>query len=591
MRIIKWIGLALALVVVLAVGGIAVFLATVDFSEYRDSIAAELKALTGREVRIAGKIDAELLSGNPSVVVHDIAIANTPWGTRKEMVRLERLEVEIELLPLITGKLSVRRLVAHGADILLETDEKGQRNWTFATDWLKAQAPDKEPAFKLLAVGEIALESARVAYRDGTTGGLDEFSLMRFSARGTRLEAPLAFQAAGIADGKPVNVKGELGSLKDFLEGRAATVQFAASVGPSDFSGRLVVQAGEKIAIKGALASERVEIEAAGRKASQGRLFADNPMPMGLIRVVTADVAYKAKTMIVGGSPLANVVASVRIANSELTLKPVTADIAGGHLAGEITLNATTRPAAFAANLSLRGLSLAQLNPTVTGPMEVDLQVTSTGDSPRAIAAGLNGYVAVIGGPGRVRDQSLALLTFGIGTIEKVLTTGSLRSEAVNCVVAGFEFTKGIGRSRVLLIDSPRLSFVGSGVVNLHNETMDLLFVPATKDLVGVGDVAIHPVRMRGHLLRPAITVDPSEAAKEAAKNIVGVAERSINFVGSLFGVTSGPKRSGSSCGAAISRAKGRAAAAPVRNTTQPSTRAPAPRRERNLFQRLNPFD
>ena len=175
------------------------------------------------------------------------------------------------------------------------------------------------------------------------------------------------------------------------------------------------------------------------------------------------------------------------------------------------------------------------------------------------------------------------MLTFGIGTFEKLLRTGQVRTERVNCVVGRFDFQNGIGRSRVLLIDSQRLAYVGSGVVNLKTESLDVLMVPRTKD-IGLGEVTIQPVRVRGPLARPSATVDASAAAKQTAKSIVGVAERSINFVGSLIGVT-GKKRRGSACGYAIAQARGK-----VPTQRKAPTRS-APNRSKNLLQRLNPFD
>jgi AsmA family protein len=224
--------------------------------------------------------------------------------------------------------------------------------------------------------------------------------------------------------------------------------------------------------------------------------------------------------------------------------------------------------------------------------MSLNLDVRGVGDTPRAIAATLGGRTSLIGGPGRVANDALVLLTFGIGSVEKLLTRGSVRAENVNCVVARFDFTSGIGHSRVLVTDSARLTFIGQGTLSLRSEQMNLLFVPRTKE-TGLGDVTIHPVRVTGPILRPTASVDPSAAAKEAAKNVLETARRGLNFVGSLVGATQRESRSGSPCAHAIALAGGRPVPAQTGSgRLSGPAKAPArPRKKKGLLQRLNPFD
>ncbi|MFC7539484.1 hypothetical protein ACFQU2_08465 [Siccirubricoccus deserti] len=61
-----------------------------------------------------------------------MALANMPSGSRPEMLRMRRAEVELALLPLLSRRVEVRRLVLVAPDLLLETDKAGQPNWAFA---------------------------------------------------------------------------------------------------------------------------------------------------------------------------------------------------------------------------------------------------------------------------------------------------------------------------------------------------------------------------------------------------------------------------------------------------------------------------
>ena len=583
MRLIKRLALAALLLLLVAVGGFAVFLATADFSDYKDTIAAQIREATGRDVRIGGKIDADLLSLSPAVVLNDLSIANTSWGTAKTMVRVKRLEVQIELLPLLSGNISVKRMVAIEPTIFLETDAGGRRNWIFSPP---AGAGAKGKRTGALAFHEVRVVRARISYRDGSTGDIDRFGITRLTLTAKSMTSPVRFDLAGSFGRKEITVKGRLGSMADLVNGRAAALRFAARFGGSDLTGNVVVQSAAKIAIKGTLSSKRLDTSDFGPPGTGKRLFGDDPLPVGLLRIVNLDIAFKADKLVLGRTTLGGVSATVRIRNSVLTLQPLSASLAGGKLTGRLRLDAVARPARITAKLDLRGVSLSKLKRSVSGPMTIELDVRGRGRSPRAIASTLAGRVALIGGPGRVADDAFALITFGTGTILNLLKRGSLRSERVNCVVARFDFVGGIGRSRVVVIDTARLTYIGRGTINLGNESINILMVPAVKD-IGLGDITIHPIRISGPLRSPGISIDSSAAAKETAKNIFSIAGRTLNFVGSLLGVTKGPKSRGNPCPNAIARARG---TAPAAQTGGASARLKA-RKKKGLLQRLNPFD
>jgi len=588
MRLVKRLVLSVLVVVALAIVAVVIIVSTTDFNEYKSTIAAQLKAATGREVTIGGRIETRLLSAKPAIVVNDITIANAPWGTRKEMVRLKRLEVKVALLPLIVGDIAVKRMVAIEPDILLETDKSGRQNWVFAATSAKQATSGSGPN---LSFKQLRIEGARIAYRDGSSGAIDRFGIKRLTATAKSLTSPMRFVAVGSVDERAVSIMGQIGPLADLFSGRAVNVQFAATAGKSDIEGKIVLQLADKVSLKGTVESKRLDFRDFGETAKDPRLFGAGPMPVGLLRAINANLGFTANRLMAGSTPLIDAKATIRVADGVLTASKLSAGLAGGVLSGELSVNAAARPAKFKTKFSLTRVSLAKLTPSVAGPMRLHVDVRGVGDTPRAIASSLSGRSWLVGGPGRVANDGLVLLTFGIGSLQKLLTRGSVNAENVNCVVARFDFTAGIGRSRVLVIDSNRLTFLGRGNVNLRSEQMNLLFVPRTKE-TGLGDVTLHPVRLAGPIRRPSATVDASAAANEVAKNIYGSARRSINWVGSLIGASSRGKKRGSPCPGAIAAATGRGTVVRPGRPGKPARRQPAkPSRKKNLLQRLNPFD
>ena len=129
MKKLKWIVTGLvALLVAVAVAGYVV-LSTMDFDYLRPRIEAEAKKATGRDLKIAGQIRVQP-SLTPTLAIDRVSFANAPWGSSPEMVTLERFEVEVALMPLLSGDIDIRRLVVVKPKILLETNAEGQANWS-----------------------------------------------------------------------------------------------------------------------------------------------------------------------------------------------------------------------------------------------------------------------------------------------------------------------------------------------------------------------------------------------------------------------------------------------------------------------------
>src|SRR5690242_13876830 len=168
MRLVRYLSLGLVALIVLA--GIAVFvlLETTDFDQYRPLIAAEVKAVTGRDLEIAGKFHLAF-SLTPTVSASDVRFANAPWGSRPDMARLDRLEAEIKLLPLLSGTLAIRQVRLIGADILLETDKAGLGNWLFQS---AATAPSSSggAANAPPTIDGLSIKNSVLTFRDGQTG-------------------------------------------------------------------------------------------------------------------------------------------------------------------------------------------------------------------------------------------------------------------------------------------------------------------------------------------------------------------------------------------------------------------------------------
>lgn len=204
-----------------AVAGLA-YVRSIDFDRHRPALVAELRAATGREVVIDGPVGLSLWP-RPRFFASEVAVANAPWGTRNALMRLDRVEADLAILPLLQGdwRLSKVRLIR--PDLWFETDAVGKINWILAGDGTPVHAlgngraqergGDAE-AGKILAsldIGRVELEGGRITYRDGATGDITVLSVRDASIEGDGYTRPLAFVFSGSWDAIPVVMRGVVG--------------------------------------------------------------------------------------------------------------------------------------------------------------------------------------------------------------------------------------------------------------------------------------------------------------------------------------------------------------------------------------------
>ncbi|MBT7233908.1 MAG: AsmA family protein, partial [Rhodospirillaceae bacterium] len=126
----KWIRIFVILIVaVIAIGvGGAAILVAVDKNEIRDLLSAEVKKATGRTLAIKGDLHLAI-SLSPTVIANDVTFANAAWGSSPSMVSLKRLEVGLNLIPLLKGEIDFTNIQLVAPKILLErrAEEKSSK--------------------------------------------------------------------------------------------------------------------------------------------------------------------------------------------------------------------------------------------------------------------------------------------------------------------------------------------------------------------------------------------------------------------------------------------------------------------------------
>jgi len=237
-RLFKTISILGVLLIAVVVAAVAV-LSSLDFNDYKGVIAEEAKKATGRDLKISGDLKLNI-SLTPSLYVDGVTFANAPWGSRPDMVTLKRLEAEVALLPLLSSKVDVKRVVLIGLDLLAETDKQGRGNWQFgAADGKSAAAAETSSSGgNLPLVRKVRIKDLRVTYRDGRTGEQTRLTLPSLDLGADGVEAPLRIALQGDVNGEDFSAAGTIASIRQLTAGGELPLDLKAQALGADMTVR-----------------------------------------------------------------------------------------------------------------------------------------------------------------------------------------------------------------------------------------------------------------------------------------------------------------------------------------------------------------
>lgn len=214
-RWVKYAVIGSAALAVAVATGLLALVHIVDLDRYARQALDEAKNMTGRELHVGGRLAVSIFP-QPAVVAEDVSLANAPWGSRKEMARIARVEVRIALLPLLRGSVRFAKIVLVQPDVLLETSPRGEGNWQFGGR-PPAQAPAKESGpRRIFGIEALGIERGRLTYRAAASEPIVlEVDRLELAKRALSEVDDVSLQAT--LRGQPFTVKGSMGTIAELL--------------------------------------------------------------------------------------------------------------------------------------------------------------------------------------------------------------------------------------------------------------------------------------------------------------------------------------------------------------------------------------
>jgi len=594
----------LGLVVAFGVG-VALF----DWNWFRHPLERYLREQSNREVRI-GDLHVDVgFSLEPTVRVRDVYIENAPWAHKGPAAVAGEASFTFSLKSLWEGRPVISRLVLIDADVQLERQADGLRNWRLRNPEDRSPGRVKvlrmEPHRTMIRVirRDIDLDvlvAASDAVADGEStdtahptrihfkgefGGTVFSGEVQTGARLTFLESGESFPMRGHAtagksrldvDGtvadvlKPsaidatVRLAGaSLSELNPFLrmslpasrpyefESRVRRAQGDTSfqavqgkIGHTDLAGEFSVDLGkERPRVRAVLRSQSADLAdlgslvGAGRsadhaadqeKATPGdskpgtpaRLFSDRQFNGERLRTLDAHVTLDLRTFKAADLPeLESLRLTAELDDGVLALEPIDIGLAGGHVVGLLTFDGRHETALAHAKVDLKDMRIERLLERMpqgaksVGQIKGHFDLKGQGASVAQILASASGSMKVSMEGGGISNLLDAKLGLNRGKILRLLISGD-RSIGINSAVIAFDVDKGLGTSRTILLDTDQTHTDGTGIIDLRDETVDVLLTPHPKK---PGFFSMNSnIRVHGPIRQPEFSIQDRAETRKA---------------------------------------------------------------------------
>ena len=195
MRALKWVGGTIAVLFVVT----ALFF-TFGLNLLKGTITRSVTEATGRELVIDGDLKAVWSWIHPRIRAEGVSFANAQWGKADYLLSAEAIEASISVLPLFVGRVVLPEVHLEGAELSLEQDVDGRKNWILKEE-PEEQKDESRVHVKLLTVNE-----GRLRWEDAWR----EHS---FVADLSTDDTGINFSGQGTYAGMPLKAKGHTGHV------------------------------------------------------------------------------------------------------------------------------------------------------------------------------------------------------------------------------------------------------------------------------------------------------------------------------------------------------------------------------------------
>jgi len=178
-KILKIVLATAGILLSLFIIAVIILVTTVDPNEYKGEISQAVKEETGRELTFEGDIGFTFFP-RLGLEVGPMALGNAKGFSPAEMVRINKAEASIRIIPLLSGNATIGMVILDGLTLNLTKNKQGITNWDDLTkdkgepDAKQEPSTEKEKGkdnkVEQLSVQGVEITNANIVYDDQQAG-------------------------------------------------------------------------------------------------------------------------------------------------------------------------------------------------------------------------------------------------------------------------------------------------------------------------------------------------------------------------------------------------------------------------------------
>jgi AsmA family protein len=272
--------------------------------------------------------------------------------------------------------------------------------------------------------------------------------------------------------------------------------------------------------------SEEQKQRAVAEKNSD-RIFPDQQFNLERLRTMDADVQLRAKKIIAPKLPIDDLNAKLTLNNGVMSFTPARFGVADGRVELFSTFDGSQRPSKVKIDARLRKLDLRRflaknsMGQKALGPIGGRIMLTGTGESFRDLMATSSGSSFFTMSGGEISDLVTQLAGLDVAHTVSVMVSGD-KPIPIRCAMLDFQGENGQMAVQNLVFDTPTSVISGGGNIDLRDEKVNIVILPAPKHFSPLSLRSY--IRVSGGFKNISVFPDPIKTGTDSLfKKIVNV--------------------------------------------------------------------
>ena len=552
------VSLAAAVLLAVVAGGVLYLFSTVDPGRVMALVANQVKAETGRDLKIRGSVSVSLFP-QIAVVARQVSLSNPDWAADPDFIEAERLSIAIRWAPLLQQRVVIDNVSLTDAVLSLQAAPVGKRlkaNWVMAPLTVDATPATSDNALAI-DLKQIELNRVQIRYRDDSGSIIRTAYVNRLNV--VESDAQSRWQGDFNMNSLPISLTGQTTALSQIvadLGTRATVIDIKLNTGlagqsilltgqanlvpdtPPTLDLKLQSQALDLKTLDGLVASETKTAQKTAQPAaapSGVRVFSSAPIGFEALPAWQGKLGFDIKSLTLkNGLQLQQLTGGLSATAepsgvlSSLVFAPLDFHLGQGKVAAQAEIRGLSleqpavRVSAYASGFVL-GQIMSQLGEGKKlsgGATVIGLHLNSQGHSLSALAANADGEIQMSIGAatfsGTLFDTAGDFALSVLNAINPLRKSNDVTD--LTCGVAYLPVQKGVIRiNQTVGTRSDRLDASLNGTVRLGTETMDLTISTRERSGLTTGVNPAGLVAITGSFKQPRLGINKTGVVKQAA--------------------------------------------------------------------------